>query len=512
MEQVDPSNGWFTALSAAGMADGAVTREKRSPKEIAAGKAAVMKIDDEARMRQTLGLIHQLVGKPRFTSYQMDLLRKRIPLFPPRTDFVSQIPLLAYVAGLTTSSIGFRRFSDVLAAGAFQCAEKGDVEGFHQIIADWHALVGITCRNGETLIDLLVAKVTMTGPAENFRNAAWKLGLEDEALYFEAVHQRSKTEKEERDRLRGTESPVDKLFARRGSLLGGLSGPMVGRQVHSPPPFTDDDMRPARYADYALFGRAFSAVGWLLMGLAAAFSYGSRYSRSQVSRGLSARMLDLLRRSDWVWIFLVGVIFPVLWYLCISRLSPLAAREWSIRTAAFIPSGGQFGSLVASLIILPVVVAGYLLGKRGAVLGLAPRFTWAGWLAAGAALAGVPVFGAIPLEGPFSKWVFVLAMVLAGVVVAWFLGGLVVAVFGKGAQSLRRDTLARMVLPAAVSGMLVMALSIPFHYAEERRWIQQDREGEISADSPGLSHYEYLVTQVLRGEVLEMLGNPPEFH
>jgi hypothetical protein len=54
-----------------------------------------------------------------------------------------------------------------------------------------------------------------------------------------------------------------------------------------------------------------------------------------------------------------------------------------------------------------------------------------------------------------------------------------------------------------------MALSLRFHYAEEKRWIQQDRIGEITADSPSLSRYEHLVIQVLRREILETLGSLP---
>lgn len=56
-----------------------------------------------------------------------------------------------------------------------------------------------------------------------------------------------------------------------------------------------------------------------------------------------------------------------------------------------------------------------------------------------------------------------------------------------------------------------MALSIRFRYAEEQRWIRRDRFGEISAGSPSMSRrYEHQVTQILRGEVLEMLGDLPE--
>jgi hypothetical protein len=219
-------------------------------------------------------------------------------------------------------------------------------------------------------------------------------------------------------------------------------------------------------------------------------------------------MLDLLRPSDWVLLFIGGLVLPVLWYLFISRLTPLAAREWSVAAVSFIPVCGQFGSLVTALIILPVIIAGRLLEKRGAVLQLSPRFSWPGWLAAVAALAGIPLFGAIPHDSPVNKGLLVFTLVLAGIAILWILGGMITLC--RKSPSLRRATLIRMVVPVWAAAMLVMALSIRFHYAEEQRWIQQDRWNEITADSPSTGRYEHLVTQVMRREILETLGSLPE--
>ena len=99
-----------------------------------------------------------------------------------------------------------------------------------------------------------------------------------------------------------------------------------------------------------------------------------------------------------------------------------------------------------------------------------------------------------------------LAMFPVCSVVALILSGFA---FGRPSQTLRRATVSRIVFPAWVAGMLALALLVPFHYAEEQYWIQRDRMGEISTDAPSTSRYEYQVTQILRSEILEMLGNPP---
>ncbi len=497
-ERVDPDNGWFLALAAAGTAEGAVTREGLNEK-------AVLTIHDEQRLRETLAMLHQLVGKPRFTSYRTALHRERLALIPPRRDFVSQIPPIAHTASAQINNIAFHRFANIWAAGAQRCAENQDAAGFRQIISDWHAFVTISSKNSDALVDLLVTKVIMSSPAKHFQDAARSLGLEEEARYFERIHDFNKVETKRR---RENKSAENNLLDKKGALLSSSSAAVASRFVKSPPPLTDADLRPGRYTDHAFAGRVLSGVGWMLLGIATGFTAFGRYRHAQLARRMSVRMLDLLRPSHWFLLFFGGLVLPVIWYLFISRLTPLAAREWSVTAGSFIPVCGQFGSLVAAMIILPVLIAGRLLEKRGAVLQLSPRFSWPTSLAATSALAAIPLFGAIPHDSPVNKWLLVFPLVLAGIAVVWILGGMISLCWKS--PTLRRATLIRMVVPVWAAAMLVMALSIPFHYAEEKRWIQQDRWSEITADSPSTGRYEHLVTQVMRQEILETLGKLPD--
>ena len=95
---------------------------------------------------------------------------------------------------------------------------------------------------------------------------------------------------------------------------------------------------------------------------------------------------------------------------------------------------------------------------------------------------------------------------LAGVALLWLVWGLACHALGKPRDgSLRRATLARMMVPAWIFGMLVFALLMPVHYAEERHWIQQDRLLEIPAESPATTRYERDLTEVLRKELMGKL-------
>jgi hypothetical protein len=503
--RIDPDNGWLPALAAAGTVEGAMTQESRTYKERKEGKTPVWKIVDDKRLQEALAMIHQVAAKPVLTSYQTELLQQRIPLLPPRTDYVSQAPVMAYVASQGVAIVHLQKLGNALAAGAQQCAARQDVAGFRQITGDWRKLSLTSARGGETLIGLLVARGFFTSPLANFRDAAQALGLADEARRFADLHERMAADKEARQQ-RGRTSPIDTLLRSHGSMYASMSIPVIASQVANPPAITDNDLRPGRYADYALFERAASLIAWALLGMCAGAAALSRYRQDTTIRDLSARTMEMSRPFEWAWILLGGILLPVLWYSAITRLTPLSAREWSLHWTAFIQPSCQFGALVVMMVIFPVVIASRCLAKRGGPPGPATRRPWFGWLAAGSAALAIPAFGVIPY-GRRDMLLYV-AAVLLGIAMCWLLVGFVRCVFGRAVHAPRRATLARMVLPAWILGMLVCALAVPLHYAEERHWIQQDRLLEITVDAPALSRYEYNVTQVLRAELMEMIEKP----
>jgi len=505
--RLDPENGWFPALAAAGIAEGAVTKERvpysygtKSP-----SKTAVWIINDEERLNEALAAIHQFAGKPKFTAYQNEMLRRRIPLLPPRRDFVSQLPALLYVTMQPAPGIGLRRLSDVMSAGAQQCAAHGDVAGLERIVADWEALVPQMVKGGDSMIDVLIAKAIYHFPVANFRDAAKTLGMEDEAERFGEIYDRHQAERNVRTTRRPA-SDSEVLVAQRGSVMTSLTLPMLDRQVTNPPVLTDDDLRPGRYADQAMLERAGAWVAWFLLGLCAISAVLVGKLRNPLARSLSGRIQRLIRPSDWAWMIAGGIAFPLVWYFMITRVTPLSAREWSSRMTMFIQPGGQLGCMAASMVILTVQVASWRLAKRGAVIGLVARYPWMGWMAAAAALLGIPAFGGLMLPGLGGAFQ-ITAFVLSGVAGVWLVAAFSLAIFGRASQALHRATLARLVWPVRVFGMLVMACLVPYFHSEERRWIQQDRISEITTDAPASTRYEYEVTQILKGELLEILGD-----
>lgn len=507
--RIDADNGWFPALAAAGFAEGAVTRQSQTFQEKKEFKTPVWKINDEKKLMEALALIHQVTAKPRLTSYEGELLKQRIPLLPKRGDFLSGLPPMVYLATRTSQTIHLRKLMDALCAGAQRCAENQDAAGFKRLADDSEILARRLAESGVSIVDLLVAKTFLLGVAGNFRDAAHALGLEAEAAHFARLHELKKADRDARDQRR-RDSLFDNLVRFRGSMFAGLALPMVTSQVESHPALSAADLRPGRLADHALFSRGVSILAWVALWLCAGLAF-SRFRQGMLARLLSAGITGILRVSDWAWVCAGGILIPVSYYLAITRLTPLSAREWSLGATALIQPSCQFGALAVLLILFPVMIATWRLAKRGAPLGLATPMSWTGWLAAVSAALAIPVFGGIlsgwqPVGyGRSHPMILNFGFVLLGIAVLWLLVGFSRNVLGRPHHALRRAVLARMVLPAWVFGMLVMAVAVPLHHAEERHWIARDRLLEISADAPALSRYEWAVAQVLRKELLALM-------
>ena len=504
-ERLDPDNGWFPVLAAAGLADGAAEKKRLSPAEAKEGKTPVWIIHHEENLQQALAELHRAAAMPRFTSYHMELLRQRVPLLPPPTDIVSGISLWDYISWQDETTFRFLPLVQPLSAGTQMCAARNDVAGFRRIVHDWQWLASSIVNDRIWLIDTQLARAIVDAPLADFRDAARSLGLDAEASRFEVLKETLWAEKEARNQGLHLQ-PVVALAETRGSLLASMAVPAMARAAHCPPGLSASDLAPGRYADHALFDRLAAIASWAGLGLCAGFAALHRFRHGPLVRALSARLLDLLHPSDWIWLLVGGVVAPFLWHLAITRLTPLGTREWTLNYTGFVSTAGQSASLLVMMVILPVLMARWRLAKRASLLGLTTRMPWPGWSASAAAVAALPVYGAMSTDaGPASQHFAVIGEVLIGSAILWLMVGFSRSVFGWRHHALRRAVLARILLPAWFCGMLVFALAIPAHYAEERHWSQQDHILEMSPDMPGVTRYEWQVTQVVRKELLETM-------
>jgi hypothetical protein len=347
----------------------------------------------------------------------------------------------------------------------------------------------------------MIQELTVSVTSKRFAHTARTLGIEEQISPWASRKKRLESVREERRKL--DHGDWIKL---RASMLSGLVMPVLSSRTTRVRSITDSDLKPGRMADHELFARISAAAVWLVFGLILFATALYRQRASMLMRRLSGRLEDLLKPVDWAWILGAGVVLPFLFYLAIYRLTPLGARDWSIAASAFLVPAGQIAAMGFLMIVLPVVIARWRLGKRGAMLGWQKGSAWMGWTAVICGAISLPVFGLSFANGKGSETVMMIAAALLGILV---LTGLVIgirAVFSKRPALLRRVTLSRALVPAYALGMLLMAASMPLYHAAEKRWLAQDRLMEITPEAPAISRYEWEVAQAMRAELLEILN------
>ncbi len=508
-EAIDPDNGWYLAAAAAFEGVGSIAKGSLSRKEQDERKPVPLTIEDMAKHQAALGLLQQAMEKPRFTSYSEELLTERIPLFPDRTDFVSQFPAIAHVMGNLAPQFQLRPLAENIAAEAQRCGTEQDEEGYRKIRDLSHQYYVKSASDGCYLIDPLIAKATMVQGIRSLRTAAEQLGFAEESEAFQVADLTLKPPEEKRGAGARKPDETGKLIEQRGGVLTSLTLPLVGRQIKKPIPITNADLTPERRASHALLGRIAAVAVWVLLGFALVAVVLYRFRHSPVLAFLSTRNRDLLKASDWAWIIGGGCLFPILWYWTIAQLSPLAAHHWNLRMTGFIQPSGQFTSTGWVMLTAPIVITRWRLSKRAPFLGMKPRYPWLGWLAVGFSLLAVPLFGAITHVGSHGATVMYAATAALGFAQLWWLTSALVALFGKPSSALFRQSVARCLVPTYATGMTLAILASPLFHRSEIHWTQQDWLMEISVGEPSAGRYEYRVTQQLKLELQETLGKLP---
>lgn len=502
--ELDPGNAWFISIAAAVTAKESLN--EMAPATLTPGGAKLRPVKDQAKLDEAISLFHEAAQAKRFESYQADLLAKRIQVLPPRTDVLEQMLPLYYVAGTSTLSLRLRALGDAVAIKANQLAKAGDTGGFLRLSSDWdHFSKTLASARYASLVDMLVTQVVLRAPLKSMAEAARDLGLPEEEKKLQALEDRFAERKAAMTAKVHHDSPAEQ----HGSLLAKLSLSAVGKQSRETVPITDEELKPGRMADHALAGRLLALLSWLVLGLMLLGSFLYRFRASPLIRALSARMLVLVRPVDWAWIIGVGVVLPLAYHQAIQRLTSLNGQEWSLMASRFIGPGGQMGSALWLMILLPLLIARWRFSLRADAVGLESRTRVWTWLCVVLGIAALPAFGAAFGRDEVNVIVIEAAGALLGVLKLCVLIICIRAVFGRRSQLLRRVTLSRILVPVYATAMLLMLALFPIYHSEEKYWIERDDLTGMTTAKPGMTGYEYDVTQQLRREVLEILNSQP---
>jgi hypothetical protein len=276
--------------------------------------------------------------------------------------------------------------------------------------------------------------------------------------------------------------------------------------VKFPPPLTDDDLKAGRLTDHEFFSRACCLTAWLFFAVCLGMVALFRFRLPAVARRLVPRIRMLLRPVDYAWLIGGGILLPYAYMMVINRFTPLGGRDWSIRGLPM----AQFLGMALLMLVVPVLVARWRLSRRTAVPGFGGGRSWMAWLAVVCAVVFIPLAGWIA-PGEYQRdiyqpWVLGLLAVPA----VWLLVASLRALFGRAkARLLARGVIARALIPAYATAMLLMAAAAPGHKTAERYWFQRDAIMRMDPAFPAMSPYEYKVARQLREEIREILREAP---
>jgi hypothetical protein len=502
-ERIDPGNSWFDYFAAGAVGGASVKRVKRTEEEKESKEASRWEILDEGKYREALDFIERARGKTRFDSYEDEMIRKRLVLLPQETP-PQRMASIAYLMASQTSYMSLLKLSEIHSARAFELEQVGDVEGFRRLLDDVHACARrLSEDDAFNLVQELVVRAYISTTTLHLEQRAEKLGLLGDALWISewkaALEWHKKTKgagNTEGKRLAG-------MVEREGMYLAVEVLPPMLRQTANPPPLDPGDLKPGRLTEYALFSRACGTLVAIWLSLVSSIFFLYRFRTSPVVRLMARRVERLMLPVDWLWIAGVGILLPAALIFAVMVLTPLGGWD---RTMVGPEKGipgmvhvlSNFAGLGLLLVMVPLLVARWRLRVKGAAFGFrAP-------LAMGCLsilCLGLATWGGGHIQ---PHW---LMLSSASVAVIWLLVIAMRAVFSGSELLLQRVVISRVMLAACAAGILVMlAASFGFH-AARLYWFERDELMKPSTVEPGLTAYEYRLTQQMRTELRQLIDS-----
>lgn len=509
--RIAPENAFFHYLAAGQIGIKSLERKKSGtpppPKRVVDGvrlrplpREVEYEIKERAAFEESLALIEKAAELPGFETYTNPMIAARVRLLP--TDTTAEFArALMYAYGGSSGIIQLRYVSDLLCARAGELSKSGRKEEFLALARQRDALITQLGANPDmNLIGELVYAVIAAGTATNFQAAAERLGLLEMAAIYGKQSDAFQKERDLRDIAQSKAS--DPFPEKKASTLHRLAIPLLCRQVSSPPPLTDSDFEPMRLVEHELMGGLGILAIAFVIPLAALVVFLFRFVAPPMIRVPAKRMASVLGMADWAGVIGFGVVLPILFFLVVTRLTPLGGREYGASNFLFLFPGIPLAALILTILIAPAVIVRCRLAKRLAPFGPGDRFMIPISLAV---LAMIAAWSLTAL--PFLEYFGMKPLILAALAIppalclGLFFASALRAILGKPATRLVQCTTGLAVLPAYPVAILILCALTPIYSAAEKHWLAKETLLRIDPDAPDLGAYEFKTAAQKRKEI-----------
>jgi hypothetical protein len=531
-ERIDPDNGHFLLVKATEGLHDAVERYRpphprrrsrrpggKSPPPPAEPEGLVEPgptrdiqryvIKDQAALSEAVELFHRAAAKPRCEGYHEEMLAARLRLLPPHEDLASGMLRMAFTAQQPLPRGNMTELARALSAEAQRLAASEDREGLKRLVESLENMLPKLAEDSHTLLDVLITRAFGMSVGEQVLDACERLGMDEEASRLEPLVERLQASSLRDDSSACPTCAADRWEVfRHAGMLSRLTLPVLGTAGGRVAPPTKEDLEPGRLAEFAGMDQGLSVVVALVFLLSALVVAVARWLRRRGLRLISERLEHLVDRRDWLWIGLLGVVLPLLAFVCMARLNPWNGREFGAKMVAHLVILIQAGNLPVLVWLASVQAVRWRLRRRAGGLGFGPKRLWPGWLVAALCLVGMAAPGAVLYLPDPREWMFWVAsaggLLALLVLISIALG----AVFSSRQRAVERGTAALVLVPVLVFAGLVLALFPPFLEHEERYWVARDHLMRTDAGSPGMHSHEGKIIGALREQLIEVLESP----
>jgi hypothetical protein len=497
-EKIDPDNGWFPSFAAAVTAKDAVKSQPRSKREIDDRTPRQWEVLDPAQLEAAIVLFKEGSKMPRFDSYQAELAKKRLAILPPATGFLDQNRRFLFLSSFA-DSLQWQYLSSAISAEAGRLASAQKPQEFLELVESWEISSARMLKDSDGTISVLLAHASIQSPLRNFMEASSNLGLGQDSANFQKLD-------DDLYAYRGAMKSDEKL--EESAFLKSHAGFFVSfgtttNQAVSTPALDKINTAPSRLVEHAFADRITTAIFMIFLLLASFIVFVYRFSQTTASK-LSGRLTHTLKGSDWIWLWGIGGLAPLVFYQVVVHFSLLGGRDWAFFFAKGVPHLIQLVGWLAAALIAPLVVARWRLRKRFIGLDLKLAGPRLGSIALLLAILSVPLSGAVYLTRLSAmNWLIpgTFSVVIAFI---WLLVVGLRAIFGSRSGALGRHTMARVLLPVFLFSAFSSGLLLPIFENQERQWVSIDTLGNANPGGVGLTKYEHDVAMARKAEVTEI--------
>jgi hypothetical protein len=463
-------------------------------------------INDQVTYEKALDLIEQATELPELNNYEAMMMKARMSIVRGSNtypEFIRAITIQFSSSSCGTMSLF--KVSTVMNARAEELSKSGQREEFLRFAAQRDALMFKLAKSeAGSLVKELVYFNVASSTATNFLAAAERLELADLTEKYRKEYDGFVAERDRQELSRYQSST--NLLEKHGSTLSRLSLPMMDNRVKSPPILSDDDIKPLRMAEHELLGRWGILSAALALSVAALLIFFFRYLVSLPIRNTAKRFAGLLRLSDWLWIVGLGIVPSVLFFIYISRYSPVSGRNYGAVYFLFVYPGLHLSVLLLNLLLAPAVVTRWRLKRRAAAFEFGSMLD----------LLSLPVFvvmliysfAAYPVLTKYNLTLPV-QIGLAAPLVGWlgfaFFNGLRI-ILGSASSRIIQTATSMAVIPAYALTIIALCSILPIYHAGEKFWIPQDKVHLIDPNAADLGAYEFRIAAQKQKETNAILG------